>query len=62
MKNMVALITLLLAIGLLAGCTTIVEVPAPKRFDCSVPVDDKWKCSPLEGTGRDFNCEYINEN
>ena len=52
---------LALALTLFTGCSTLMEcVPTPpkKNFDCTVPVEDKWSCTPLEGTSRSFNCEY----
>ena len=50
----------LLLLVFLSGCTVIeIEVPAKKKFDCTVPIDDEWTCKPLVGNSRSFGCKYI---
>jgi len=37
----------LLLVILIAGCT-VIEVPAPKRWDCTLPDENKeWTCQSL---------------
>jgi len=49
---------LLLLILYLSGC--VVEVPHPKRYDCTPPVDDAWACQSL-ASDVSFNCYYTHK-
>ena len=44
----------------IAGCT-VIEVPQPKRYDCTPPVDDAWACQSLVSDVA-FNCYYTRKN
>jgi hypothetical protein len=41
----------------LLGCECVPQ----KSFNCTIPVNDAWQCTPLEGSSRPFECTYISE-
>ena len=45
----------LLLVIFIMGCT-VIEIPAPKRWDCTTPVDDEWSCSSLS-SNRVIDCQ-----
>ena len=48
----------LLALLFIAGCT-VIEIPAPKRWDCTHPDDNgKWACHSLH-SNRVIACEEM---
>lgn len=49
---------LLITLLFFVGC--VVEVPHPKRYDCTPPVDDAWACQSL-ASEVSFNCYYTHK-